>query len=91
MAFPNDKSSTPKGLRMELKLELQISARAKSPLMELVSIKEDVGALFDLSGHDTCFSLPSGKYLVPVAFYNLSLDEKTHLLKVLKHLKVLDG
>ena len=39
---------------MELKLELEISTRAKSPLMELVSIKEDVGALLDLSGQDTC-------------------------------------
>ena len=57
MAFPNDKSSTSKGLRMELKLELQISTRAKSPLMELVSIKEDVGVLLYLSGHDTCFKL----------------------------------
>jgi len=42
MAFPNDKSSTPKGLRMGLKLELQISAWTKSPLMVLVSIKENV-------------------------------------------------
>jgi len=57
LAFPNDKSSTSKGLRMELKLELQISTRAKSPLMELVSIKEDVGVLLYLSGHDTCFKL----------------------------------
>jgi len=55
LTFPNDKSSTPKGLRMELKLELQISTRAKSSLMELMSIKKDVGAVLELSEHGTCF------------------------------------
>ena len=35
--------------------------------------------------------LPNGKYHVPMAPYNLSLDEKTQLLKVLKQLKVPDG
>jgi len=55
LTFPTDQSGTPKGLRMGLKLELEINTRTKSPLMELVSIKEDVGALLNLSRHGTCF------------------------------------
>lgn len=35
--------------------------------------------------------LLNGKYHVPVAPYNLSLDEKTHLLKLLKHVRVPNG
>ena len=35
--------------------------------------------------------LPNGKYHLPVAPYNLSVAEKTSLLKVLKHIKVPDG
>jgi len=57
LAFQNDKSSTPKGLRIGLELELQINTRAKSSWMELMSIKEDVRALLDLSGRDTYFKV----------------------------------
>jgi len=39
---------------MRLELELKNSTWAKSPLMKPVSIKEDVGALLDLSGHEIC-------------------------------------
>ena len=35
--------------------------------------------------------LRNGKYHLPVAPYNLSVDEKTPLLKILKHIKVLYG
>ena len=35
--------------------------------------------------------LPNGKYQMPLAPYNLSLDEKTSLLRVLKYIKVPDG
>ena len=35
--------------------------------------------------------LENGKYHLPIAPYNLSVSEKTSLLKVLKHLKVPDG
>ena len=35
--------------------------------------------------------LPNGKYHMPLAPYNLSIDEKTNLLRVLKYLKVPDG
>jgi len=35
--------------------------------------------------------LPNDKYHLPVAPYNLSVDEKTSLPKVLKHLKVPNG
>jgi len=35
--------------------------------------------------------LPNGRYHVRPTLYNLSVDEKTSLLKVLKHLKVPDG
>ena len=40
---------------MRLELELKNSTWAKSPLMKLVSIKEDVGVPLDLSGHEICF------------------------------------
>jgi len=40
---------------MRLELELKNSTWAKSPLMKLVNIKEDVGVLLDLSGHEICF------------------------------------
>ena len=40
---------------MRLELKLQISTRAKSPLMELVSIKEDLQVLLDLYRHDIHF------------------------------------
>jgi len=40
---------------MRLELELKNSTWAKSPLMKLVSIKEDVGVLLDLSDHEICF------------------------------------
>jgi len=39
---------------MRLEWELKNSTWAKSPLMKPVSIKEDVGALLDLSGHEIC-------------------------------------
>ena len=45
---------------MRLELKLKNSIWAKSPLMKLVSIKEDVGALLDLSGHEICFILKIG-------------------------------
>jgi len=48
LVFPNDKSSTPKELTMELKLELQISIRAKSSVTELVSIKRGCGSSLGL-------------------------------------------
>lgn len=35
--------------------------------------------------------LPNAKYHLPIAPYNLSVHEKTTLLKVLKHIKVPDG
>ena len=35
--------------------------------------------------------LQNGKYHLLVAPYNLSVDEKTSLLKILKHIKVPDG
>jgi len=35
--------------------------------------------------------LPNGKYHLPVAPYNFSIDEKISFLKVLKHMKVPNG
>ena len=41
---------------MWLELEFQNRTRAKFPLMELVSIKEDLRALLDLYGHGVRFT-----------------------------------
>jgi len=41
---------------MKLELKFQISTRAKSPLMELVIIEEELWVFLDLCRHDICFN-----------------------------------
>ena len=49
---------------MSLELELQISTWAKPPLMKLMSVKDDLGALLDLSRHDICFNYNMARLLI---------------------------